>query len=310
MTAPLAILCYHRVMPDAARQGHGWPYFARGTAVSLTSFERQIEALITRFAFMDEAAVRAWASGRQEIERPSVWITFDDGYADVDAHAAPVLGAAGAPASVFITTCTLATPPHALAADRWYMALVHAHRHRGVLAIGEQRWDFDLDRPEDRARLVDGPERRRCLRAAPAEQHAILATLGEALDAPTEPQPGLYMSPEVLRRLSRQGLSIGAHGATHAPLQDLEACALASELDAMDHDFERYALPRPAAFAYPDAGWSVQAETMVSARGYDLGLLLGDQVARRSPMRLCRFLVPDEPRWVEEVLLPAMEEAA
>jgi peptidoglycan/xylan/chitin deacetylase (PgdA/CDA1 family) len=133
MTAPLAILCYHRVMPDTARHGAGWPYFARGTAVSITTFARQVEALAARFALLDETTARAWAHGHHAFQRPSVWITFDDGYAEFEAHAAPVLMLACAPASLFITTCTLATPPRPLAADRWYAALVRARRRRGML---------------------------------------------------------------------------------------------------------------------------------------------------------------------------------
>jgi peptidoglycan/xylan/chitin deacetylase (PgdA/CDA1 family) len=310
MTAPLAILCYHRVLPDAARNGAGWPYFARGTAVSLTAFTRQIEALATRLAFVDEAAVRAWATGREDFQRPSVWITFDDGYADVEVSAAPVLAAVSAPAAVFVTTCTLATPPRALAADRWYAALVRAQRRHGVFAVDGVRWSFDLDRPEDRARLVGGPERRYCLHAPAVEQHAMLCALAEALDAPIEPDADLYLSAEALHMLVQQGMSIGGHGATHRPLSRLDGPRLASELAAMQRDFEHHALPRPAAFAYPDAAWSAPAEAAVRVSGHDLGLLLGNTLAQREPLRLGRFLVPDDPRWVERVLVPAMGGAA
>lgn len=310
MTAPLAILCYHRVMPDTARSGAGWPYFARGTAVSLTAFTRQIEALASRFALVDDAAVRAWATGREDFQRPSVWITFDDGYADVEASAAPVLAAVGAPAAVFVTTCTLATPPRALAADRWYAALVRSRRRHGVLAVEGARWSFDLDRPEDRARLVDGPERRHYLQAPAAEQHAILCALAEVLDGSTEPQAELYLSVEAVRGLARQGMSIGGHGATHRPLARLDGPMLALELAAMQRDFEHHELPRPAAFSYPDAAWSEPAEAAVRASGHELGLLLGNVLAQRDPLRLCRFLVPDDPRWVERVLVPAMKGAA
>lgn len=310
MTAPLAILCYHRVMPDAARSGGGWPYFARGTAVSLTTFVRQIGALATRFAVVDEAAVRTWVTGQGDFQRPSVWLTFDDGYADVEANAAPVLAASGAPATVFITTCTLATPTRVLAADRWYAALVRARRRHGVLAVGGARWSFDLDRPGDRARLVDGPERRHYLQAHAAEQHAISCALAEVLDASTEPPADLYLSVEALRRLVRQGMSIGGHGATHRLLSRLDGPMLALELAAMQRDFKHHELPRPAAFAYPDAAWSEPAEAAVRASGHGLGLLLGNVLAQRDPLRLCRFLVPDDPRWVERVLVPAMGGAA
>jgi peptidoglycan/xylan/chitin deacetylase (PgdA/CDA1 family) len=307
MNGQLAILCYHRVMPDVARTGDGWPYFLRGTAVSVTTLARQIAQLARRFAIIDEAAVSAWARGQGELERPSVWITFDDGYNDILEHAMPALAGSHATASVFVTACTLATLPRALPADRWYAALARAQRRRGVLEVGGTRWAFDLDRAEDRARFVDGPERRRCLRARPAEQDSILGALCEALDASDVPAAGLYVSGEGLRQLVQRGWSVGAHGATHTPFPVLGSSELASEFNEMESIFARHSLPRPASLAYPDAAWSVEAEAVVAERGYRMGLLLGDQRAQRSPLRLCRFIVPDEPRWVEQVLLPALE---
>ncbi|AGP36433.1 polysaccharide deacetylase family protein [Sorangium cellulosum] len=306
MTGQLAVLCYHRVLPDADRTGDGWPYFSRGTAVSLSSFSRQVEQLVQHVTLVDEAAVSAWADGRTELDAPSAWITFDDGYADVVEHAAPVLAAVDAAASVFVSTCTLATPPRALPADRWYSALARARRRRGTLVVGGHRWVFDLNLPDDRARLVDGPERRRCLRAPEEERDAILATLGEALDAPAEPSRRLYLLTEELRGLVRRDWSIGAHGATHRPFPVLDPPALTAELDQVDQVFARHGFPRPAALAYPDAAWSEGAEGIVATHGYRLGLLLGNQVTPRQPLRICRFVVPDEPRWVEQTLLPAL----
>lgn len=305
MTGSLAILCYHRVLPEAARTGEGWPYFHRGTAVSRDSFARQLEQLAKHLAIVDEATVLAWTGGHGQLERPSVWMTFDDGYTDVVEHVLPLLTTIKATASVFITTCTLTSPPRALPADRWYAALVRASRRRGVLAMDGNRWAFDLDRPEDRARLVDGPERRRCLRTSGAEQESLLSALSEALGAPVEPSSGLYLSVADLSTLARQGFSMGAHGATHAPLSALDRDGLAFELEATAQAFAQHDLPRPSALAYPDAAWSEDAERAVAAR-YRLGLLLGNQIARREPLRLSRFVVPDDPRWVEQFLLPAL----
>ncbi|ACY15449.1 polysaccharide deacetylase family protein [Haliangium ochraceum] len=309
MTSPLAILCYHRVVPEATR-GQAWPYFARGTAVTVESFTRQVAALAARFAFADEASVHAWAVDGVRLRRPHVWMTFDDGYRDVEDHAAPVLCAAGAPATVFVTSCTLATPPQALAADRWYAALTGARRRRGSLALGRDRWQFDLTRPRDRARLVDGPERRRCLDAPAAERDAILDALSEALDARAAPASDLYLSADALRRLARRGIALGAHGATHRPLPRLHDQGLADELADMQAAFAAHGLPRPSALAYPDGAWSASAEDAVRASGHALGLLLGDAPARPEALRLSRYLVPDQPDWVERVLAPALEAAA
>ncbi|WP_044243186.1 polysaccharide deacetylase family protein [Chondromyces apiculatus] len=307
MSGKLAILCYHRVLRDDARADEGWPYFLRGTAVSLSTFTRQMAQLTRRLALVDEERVRAWALGRTDLARPSAWITFDDGYKDIIEHVAPVLAASDLPASVFVTTCTLATPPRALPADCWYGALLGAQRRQGVLTVNGSPWTFDLARADDRARLVDGPERRHYLRASPAEQSAILASLCAALHAGGGDPPGLYMSGDDLRALLRRGWTIGAHGATHAPFQTLSSSELATELAAVQSTFSRQGLPRPTTLAYPDAGWSSDAEAVVAAYGYTAALLLGDRRAEKDPLRLPRFLVPDDPCWIEQVLVPALE---
>ncbi|AKT38312.1 polysaccharide deacetylase family protein [Chondromyces crocatus] len=307
MSPPLAILSYHRVLPDTGPLAEGWPYVRRGTAVSLGSFARQIEQLTRHCALVDEATVCAWAHGQAELERPSVWLTFDDGYRDVVDHALPVLDASGVTATVFVTTCTLEAPPGALPADRWYAALTRARQSRGELAVNGSRWSFDLSQTDDRMRLVDGPERRHFLYASQDEQASILRALGHALGGPTEPAAGLYLSGEALRRLVQRGWTVGAHGATHTPFPVLTSAALAAEFDDQESAFARHGLPRPTALAYPDAAWSAAAEAELTRRGYRTALLLGDRRAQKLPLRLGRFLVPDDPHWVQRVLLPALE---
>jgi peptidoglycan/xylan/chitin deacetylase (PgdA/CDA1 family) len=134
----------------------------------------------------------------------------------------------------------------------------------------------------------------------------MFSALSEALGAPADPSPGLYLSVEELHRIARQGFSIGAHGATHAPFSALDQAGLESELDSIARSFAQHHLPSPRAFAFPDAAFSEDAERAIASRGYRAGLLLGDQVATPNPLRLSRFIVPDEPRWVEQVLLPAL----
>jgi peptidoglycan/xylan/chitin deacetylase (PgdA/CDA1 family) len=89
---PVIVLLYHRIADDAATP---W-------TTSNRSFERQVLWLADRFDVVSlEEAVRRIRSG--ENHRPTVSITFDDGYADNCRHAVPLLVKHQLPATYFVT---------------------------------------------------------------------------------------------------------------------------------------------------------------------------------------------------------------
>lgn len=107
--APVCGLFYHRVANDTP---NGW-------TISESRFARQIDWLASRFDVVSLAEAR-----RRIVEhdspRPSVVITFDDGYADNMHFAAPLLVERGLPFTYFVTTRHIAdqTPfPHDVAAN-------------------------------------------------------------------------------------------------------------------------------------------------------------------------------------------------
>jgi len=230
MSAGLTILCYHRVLPDAELHGNGRPYFLRGTAVSIGAFRAQLAALCASFEIVAEADVLAWLAGERVFVRPACWLTFDDGYADVLSHAAPILAELGAPATAFIATDVL--DGGMLPADRWYAVLNKATRRRGTLEGGGTRWSFDLDSPPDYARLVDGPERRRYLaRTTKPERETLLGEFAAAVGAPVPRSlDGLYMGGTSLRALVDAGWSVGSHTQSHPFLPLLADDGMDAEL--------------------------------------------------------------------------------
>lgn len=71
--ASVIILCYHSIAPD------DWRF-----SVSQENFKKQIEWLIKRrFQFLTLQDINAIVSGTLSIKKPSVAITFDDGYKDI-----------------------------------------------------------------------------------------------------------------------------------------------------------------------------------------------------------------------------------
>ena len=92
-TAPVSVLFYHRI---ADAYPNGWTLPTR-------SFERQLNWLAKRFDFvtLEQAQQRL---ENKESHRPSVAITFDDGYADNCEFAIPLLLRRNIPFTYFVTT--------------------------------------------------------------------------------------------------------------------------------------------------------------------------------------------------------------
>lgn len=307
MTAPLAVLCYHRVLP--AETAGAWPYFMRGTAVTPASLRAQLAELARRGSFVDPRTPldRAGADPR----RPRFWLTFDDGYVDTLRHALPLLDEVGAAATVFVTTGA-SLGELTLPADRWYATITSAQRRTAVVRWGGVTFEADLSSREGRARLAHSPERRAFLEAGSAAQEEMLAALASALGASPVPRERLYLDRAELDALRDAGWSVGGHGATHALLPGLSPVEMHRELSEMEAGLRRLGETEPVGFAYPDGQGSSAARTVLGERGCPFAVLLGDELTRPAGHRLQlpRFVVPDEPDWVERVLVPHLEEAS
>ncbi len=302
MSAPLVILCYHRVLPETERAGAGRPYFTRGTAVSEQTFSAQMRAVAERFDVLSEPEVLAWRRGERELSRPSCWITFDDGYRDVIERAVPTLARLGLPATVFVTTGLLGDPTRWLPADLWYAVLSRATRTRGVMrGVDGERVIVDLT--ADHGRWVDGPERRNYLRASAVEQRRTIGELAEALRAALPEVPELYLSATDLIALKRLRWTVGGHGHTHAILPRISSDDLLREVVAPRETLSALGLT-PRVFAHPDGAHDARVAAATSAAGWDVALALEGRPANRSDhsLALPRFIPPDDPHWIEQHL--------
>ena len=299
MSAPLVILCYHRVLPDAERRAGGRPYFLRGSAVSTSTFAAHMNSLAEYFDVLSESEVLDWLDGRRDLRRPSCWITFDDGYRDVVEHAAPILDQHAFSATMFISTKVVMEPGCWLPADEWYATLNKATRSRGTLPEGGARWEFDLAVPEHYARLVDGPERRRYLRAPADKQAGLREHLAHALAATGLRKADLYVKLDGLADLAAKGWSFGGHGHAHVILTSAEKLICASEIRVPRELLERHGLS-PRTFAYADGASDAGLAEKVREAGWKAAVCLGNgQASAGDRYLLRRFLAVDDPLWIK-----------
>ncbi|WP_406860764.1 polysaccharide deacetylase family protein [Streptomyces sp. HUAS MG47] len=87
------VLYFHHVHPDVRHY----------TALTPGDFERGLARVLEDFAPYDPAGLLA-ADGPHRPDRPSVLVTFDDGYRDNLTHAAPILDRLGVRALFFVCT--------------------------------------------------------------------------------------------------------------------------------------------------------------------------------------------------------------
>ncbi len=182
--------------------------------------------------------------------RPSVAVTFDDGYRCCYTDALPVLQRLGVPATVFVVTEFVDT-----GRSFWWDRLAHTLAHSPVRSIELDGRRHDLDAPCRRDAFV---RRVRALVARlPADECA--ARLDDLLRRLAE--PAVTVSPdtrlmgwEELRRLRAAGIHVESHTATHAALGVCGRAVARGELEAARCHLQRELGEPPRLLAYPYGG--------------------------------------------------------
>jgi peptidoglycan/xylan/chitin deacetylase (PgdA/CDA1 family) len=276
----LVILCYHRVLPDSPTF---WPYFTRGTAVSISTFRAHIDSLARRCRIIDESHAAAYLCGQTLPEAtgaPLCWITFDDGYRDNIEYAAPVLAEHCIRPTLFITTRILRDSDWLLPVDAWYAAIIGATRPQGVLqGFGVAPWRFDLHDPDHRARLIKGPEKRAYVLADSDRKQVLLDCLRQALEPAGETRPA-YLDGRDLTTLAHLGWRVGSHSCTHRLLPGCADHELDHEVCDSIADLANLGDARSSFFAYPDGAWNPATRDAVARRCRARGVLGGLTIDR------------------------------
>jgi peptidoglycan/xylan/chitin deacetylase (PgdA/CDA1 family) len=308
MTPSLAILCFHRVLPESYREGPDKPYFVRQTALNLERFHELLDNVERDATILPPEALLDWPSGA---DCPGVVLTFDDGYADILTFALPELKRRGLRAIVCVTTAMLAEG-YVFPVDRWYATINASSVRRGTLCgFGAEPWDFDIDDERDFARLVDGPEKRAFVRANASEQEELLRRLDCALGVTKQPQTPKLLATNDLKALLDAGFLIGAHGHHHVHLSGLSDENAHEELERSHSFFQTQGLPAPKVIAYPDGVTSERTEILAKAEGFSVGLALESRGANRndSAMHLPRFIPTNDSTWFDRRLAPLFKAA-
>jgi peptidoglycan/xylan/chitin deacetylase (PgdA/CDA1 family) len=202
----LLVLIYHRVhaVEDAlfprepTRQGFRW---------QMELLARHLQPLPLL------EAVQRLADGR--LPPRAVAVTFDDGYADNETIAAPILAAVGVPATFFVTTSYLD------GGRMWNDTVIEAVRRAPAGRLGFAALGIEP------LQIEDGPSRRRLVdRIIAAIKHLPQDERQQRVDefaamVSVELPRELMMRSSQVQALARAGFEIGGHTVTHPILLKL-----------------------------------------------------------------------------------------
>ncbi len=253
------ILVYHRVNDD------GDPYFG---GVPTAVFERQMAYVASRFRVMPLSdLVTSLQAGT--LPEFAVSVTLDDGYRDNFLNAFPILQRHSIPATIFLTTSAIGSTR-----QLWHDDVFSAFRETtqpALEAFGPERIGGPLSTVEDRLRLQQ-VVLSYVRRLSEADRSAAVARLRDALRV-GEPReaPGLMLSWDEVRAMSRAGIRFGSHTASHPILSRAGRSLAQREIEESKRTIEeRLGVPVDG-FAYPNgsrADFLPETKDLLREAGY------------------------------------------
>jgi peptidoglycan/xylan/chitin deacetylase (PgdA/CDA1 family) len=202
----------------------------------------------------------------------SVVVTFDDGYVDFAERAFPLLRHFGVPATVYLPTlhCGRNRPVFRLVvAYMLWKARGRTVDFSGLLPQGNQAFALATQAERDRANAaINLTAQRDALSLVEKDQFAaaLAGRLGIDYEAITRKRLFTVMTPDEIRGVAREGISIELHTHTHRWLEN--AAHLSAEIAMNRAAIQRITGTDARHFCYPSGLYC--AEFVQSLRGADL----------------------------------------
>lgn len=289
------VLCYHSVIPD------DMPHAPQATRVAsrVADFRWQMAALARLFKPISAGELlEHFRRGNALPARPAL-VTFDDGFRNNLAHAAPVLQELGIPALVHLTAGHIGQ-----SGLLWTQELDERimHWRRPTLPMPGCEPDIDLEHSATTGWQLADRVRAVCKRLPNEQRLDYLDRLrAERLIVDEDWYRTLYafLSWDDVRQLARGGISIGSHTLSHPILTRLTPPELERELVESKRRIEEEVSCECAWFAYPNGGAQDVSASVVDAvarAGYGVAFTLLDKANARSvhPLLIDRICIPGQ----------------
>ncbi len=275
--AGITILMYHRTLEEQAGTQHP----LRNLVVDARSFRAQMRWLAANFE------VRTVRNAVHELEdlstdsrpnRPLACVTFDDGYLDNFALAAPILEAEGIRATFFVTTGFVEGSP------LWFDRAALAWQQNSAKAIDRLCDMF----PQRAAAIRHAPTAGTwfgVLKALPVRSRDALV---DAVGFPKETLAAGYsaMTPKQVAELATRGHEIGSHSVTHPTFSMLEDHEVSAEVHQSQLAIGKWIGELPVGFCYPNGDSDERVIASLRAAGFDYACGTGRGLATTTDDRM------------------------
>lgn len=262
------VITYHRVLED----DHTFDPYELGMCTRKRDFEAQLQLLKQYFDIRKANDVIAACHAGDALSKPTVSITFDDGYLDNYDVALPILRELELQATLFVATGDLGS-----AQMLWWDRVIFAIHQASAASLDLRGFEIPgCDRP-----IALSPQHKKqalesllnglwaasyssCINAV-GEVERQLGVSGDSKWAPR-------MGPEQLRAFSNEGMEIGAHSINHHDMSDLDEASLQHELREPKRALEALLDVPVTGLAYPAGRYSDAVIAASKSAGYDYAM--------------------------------------
>lgn len=279
----LAILCYHRILPEAERAALPFP----DLAVTPQAFAAQVEYCAAHYECLPlhEAAHRLRVGILPR--RPQVVFSFDDGYQDNFQYARPILKSQGIRATFFVISSlvsSMQTPWY----DRLGRALAYLETAENAPSLQEAMHTAGLARVN--GTKVSAPQIVNWAKALDlkgrdafvAWMMELAAAYGWKREAGDE-----VMTREQLAALELDGHEIGSHTCSHPILTQLPREELQAELVGSRQELSRIVERPVISLAYPNGDYDAGVLSAAEEAGYRYAVTTRSGLNGRQTHPLC-----------------------
>jgi peptidoglycan/xylan/chitin deacetylase (PgdA/CDA1 family) len=280
----LRVLTYHRVAEIDET-----PHLNAGLiSATPAAFGEQMEILTQHYHVVSMQTVLRAFERLQPLPARAVLITFDDAYLDFAEHAWPAMSKLNLPATVFVPTAYPDQPKRMFWWDKVHQVCYQAGPEEISTSIGE----ISLCTAEERQmalKKLQGQVKGRLHEEAMAfvdELHTRYVRDGNG--------EATVLSWNELRRLAKEGVTLGAHTQTHPILTRVSLEQARDEMLDSQADLRREIGDVLPIFSYPDGGHTQAVIDVLKNADFKLGFNGPsgvNDVTSVDPFRICRINV-------------------
>jgi peptidoglycan/xylan/chitin deacetylase (PgdA/CDA1 family) len=253
----LRVLTYHRVdEPDNRPQ-----LYPGLISAAPEDFKRQMEYLARNYCFLSMPELLELVHKGVTLPANALMLTFDDAYCDFSENVWPILQSYRIPVTLFVATAYPDHPERMFWWDRLYHAVWHAPS-KDVLeaSIGK----YSIRTHEEKLQTL-GALRSYVKSSRHHEGMRLVDQICDYLDAAeTE---NCVLSWESLKKLSEEGVTLGAHTRTHPLMDQISLEEARDELVGSLQDIQQQIGQAIPVFAYPGGGFNDKVVKILKGEG-------------------------------------------